>query len=109
MKRVRRTDDFKLAVVKEVLAGEEVVAVARKNSISQVLLYRWIKEYKTSGTFGNRTKLNREPVKLDDAVKEIQHLTKKLEEKDLEIAILRDMLKKRIYHQREGNDCFKVD
>jgi hypothetical protein len=40
-------------------------------------------------------KYKREAEKLDDAVKEIRHLNKKLEEKELEIAILRDMLKKK--------------
>jgi putative transposase len=31
------------------LSGESVVTVARKRSISQLLLYRWIKEYKAPG------------------------------------------------------------
>lgn len=100
IKRTRHTDDFKLTVVKEVLAGEKVMVVARKNSISHILLYRWINEYKTNGKFGKSTKYKKEPVNLIDAVKEIQHLSKKLEEQDLEIAILRDMLKKRICYQR---------
>lgn len=95
MKRSRYSDEFKLNNVNEVLAGESVIAVARKNSISQVLLYRWIKEYKTAGKFGNKTKHKRKPENLGDAVKEIQHLNKKIDEKDLEISILRDMLKKK--------------
>lgn len=50
-----------------------------------------------------------EPEDYNAAIKEIKHLNKILDEKDLEIAILRDMLKKRLYNRRKSNDYSEVD
>lgn len=94
MKRNRYTEQEKLQMVNQVMAGEKSSVVGRSQGVHPNLLMRWVKEYREHQRFGNRTKMKREPEKLIDALVEIRHLTQKLQDKELEISVLRDLLKK---------------
>ena len=93
--------DFKEQVVKEAQEVGNVSLVARKHGISQKSLNNWVQALK--GASSKRSVRNLEqvrkdvqatPVQLQDALKQNDKLKSLLGERELEIALLRDLLKK---------------
>ncbi len=92
-KNKRYSEEFKRQIIKE---GEEVgnaSLVARKHDVVPGTVTRWVRESKM-------VKITNNPLNIDYSTsfsldKENEQLKKLLGEKDLEIAILKDLLKKR--------------
>jgi transposase-like protein len=99
MNRIKHSKEFKLQVIKEAQETGKITLVARRYELNPNMVGRWIREYK-DGKFGD--------VDVDVAVqpdlhskelsKENEKLKMLLGEKDLEIAILRDLIKKKNPH-----------
>lgn len=89
-----------MQIVKEAMETGNNSIVARKHDIASSLVNRWVKNYKKYGTFYPRkgqleTKGNLCSLKEHKTVaQENERLKRLLGEKDLEIAILRDLVKK---------------
>jgi len=92
--------EIKMQIVKEAMETGNASIVARKHDISASLVNRWVRNYKKHGTFtgskqqtaSNRTSCSIKEYKI--VISENEKLKKLLGEKDLEIEILRDLLKK---------------
>jgi transposase-like protein len=97
MKRIKHSKDFKLQVIKEAQETGKITLVARRYELNPNMVSRWIREYK-DGKFGDVDV----PVLPDLDSKELSKENEKLKillgEKDLEIAILRDLIKKKNPH-----------
>lgn len=99
MKGKAYSEDFKEQVLREVEDTGNVALVARNNNIPSTTINTWSKRRKGSSMSSssrgpksssfNSTNYNKEIEKENDTLKKI------LGEKDLEIAILKDLLKKR--------------
>jgi len=90
---------MKMQIVKETLETGNASIVARRHDIAPSLVARWVRCYKRYGTFypqkgAPRTNDAGTPHDYKMIVQENEQLKKLLGEKDLEIAILRDLLKK---------------
>lgn len=97
MPKKQLTEEFRVKVVKEALETGEQGIVARRHDIHPVTLSRWINNYKKYGktTVSKQTsKTTNKDVKSQILEKENEQLKKLLGEKELEIQILRDLLKK---------------
>lgn len=104
MTRTRYPSEFKLRVVREAIEVGNASEVARRYEIHPTVVGRWIKAYRRDGDSafdpanrrGKRTRSA--DMKAEARVREMERendqLKKLLGEKDLEIAILRDLLKK---------------
>lgn len=100
MKRKRYPKEFKEQLIQEAKEIGSVPQVARRHEISAKTLYRWIKDsthkaYKE--TPDNAKKITTyvpSPQEFRDLENENESLKKILGEKDLEISILRDLVKK---------------
>lgn len=100
MKRNIYSQELKEQVLKEIKETGNVAVVARKHSIARTTVDSWVKQAKAgkplteSKPIANTT-LNKA---YDNEIKEVKNendqLKKLLGEKDLEIAILKDLLKK---------------
>jgi transposase-like protein len=97
------TDEFKEQVLRDVEETDNIALVARKHNISSTTINTWIKRstsVKSSSTRApksssfNSGNTNKELEKENDTLKKL------LGEKDLEIAILKDLLKKRAVYKR---------
>ena len=98
MKGKAYSEDFKEQVLREVEDTGNVALVARNNNIPSTTINTWIKRRKGSSMSSssrgpksssfNSSNYNKEIEKENDTLKKI------LGEKDLEIAILKDLLKK---------------
>ncbi|EGL81411.1 transposase IS3/IS911 family protein [Caldalkalibacillus thermarum TA2.A1] len=97
MKRQRHSVEFKIQVVKEALEAGNKAAVARRYDIHPNLVHRWTKEYQ-DGKFGDVDITAIPTLDAKALSQENEQLKKLLGEKDLEIAILRDLLKKKNPH-----------
>lgn len=95
MARTRYSNEQKMRVVREALETGNTAAVARRHGIHTNAVYNWVKQYRESGEeaflprkrsqdLSNQHALERENAKLKTL----------LGEKELEIAILRDLVKK---------------
>lgn len=96
MKRKRYSQEFKDQVVKECLEVGNAAIVARKHDLSSNMVSRWVREHKNAtnpvaGSVYSNGAYNQSPKALES---ENEKLKKLLGEKDLEIAILRDLVKK---------------
>lgn len=93
MKRKRYSQEFKNQVAKECLEVGNAAIVARKHELSANMVNRWVREYQNQGHTGTLPKApcNQSPKSLET---ENEKLKKLLGEKDLEIAILKDLVKK---------------
>ncbi|PEI84687.1 transposase [Bacillus pseudomycoides] len=115
MKRRKFTIEFKKKIAQEAIEVGSQVQVARKNELSQKTVSRWVKEYREglltedSKNQPKKRKQTRKPEVSDteavDILEENQYLEKEndklknlIGEKELEIAILRDLLKKKNPH-----------
>ncbi|MGE5481310.1 MAG: transposase [Bacteroidota bacterium] len=97
MTRTRYEPDFKLRVVREALETRNASVVARRHNLAPNLVARWVRQYSAQGEAAFSAKRRRsqlETPELRDVQRENEQLKKLLGEKDLEIAILRDLLKK---------------
>ena len=94
MKRKRYSDEEKAVLIKKLLSGESISSVSQETGVNSVLLSRWRKEYRENGRFSHRQTRNSDAVvTFKKAQTEIKHLRKQLENKTLEIMVLRDMLR----------------
>lgn len=96
MKRKRYTQEFKDQVVKESLEVGNAAIVARKHDLSPHMVNRWVREHKNpnrivAGSDSANGSYNQSTKTLES---ENEKLKKLLGEKDLEIAILKDLVKK---------------
>ncbi|MFY9119046.1 MAG: transposase [Syntrophomonadaceae bacterium] len=97
MQRKRYSQEFKDQIVKESLEVGNAAIVARKNDLSANMVSRWVREQKNQNSIG----IGAIPVRIgshNQSTKalesENEKLKKLLGEKDLEIAILKDLVKK---------------
>jgi transposase-like protein len=105
VERRKFTLEFKRQVVEQAIAAGNNSVVARKYDIRPNIVSRWVRQYKAgqpmqgSSPKGNATHVTQqEHARLVAENRELDkqntHLKQLLGEKDLEIAILRDLLKK---------------
>ena len=92
-KNKRYSEEFKRQIIKEVEEVGNASLVARKHDVVPGTVTRWVRESKMVNITNN-------PLNIDYSTnfsldKENEQLKKLLGEKDLEIAILKDLLKKR--------------
>jgi transposase len=97
MQRKRYSQEFKDQIVKESLEVGNAAIVARKNDLSANMVSRWVREHKNQnhvgiGAFPVRNVSYSQNAKALES--ENEKLKKLLGEKDLEIAILKDLVKK---------------
>lgn len=98
--RKRYTQEFKQAVVKEAVEVGNAAQVARRHEITTNMIYRWMKQSKHQEfkqTRPNAKKVAQFTPSVDEyrAIEEENDKLKRiLGEKDLEIEILRDLVKK---------------
>ncbi len=104
MQRKKYTTEFKQQVIKEAMETGNSAVVARRYDLSTNMVARWVREYKQGK---HRAKVNpNEPTasfaqlskENNELLQENNKLKKLLGEKDLEISILRDLLKKKNPH-----------
>ena len=102
--RRRHSTETKLRIVKEVLETGNGSIVARRHGLSASMVNRWVRQYQQYGeaAFKGASKSNGQVVGNDKDYRKLEeeneHLKKILGEKDLEVAILRDLLKKQNPH-----------
>jgi transposase len=97
MTRKKYSLDFKMQVVKEIKETGSVVAVARRYDLSANMLSRWVREM-DQGKYGAIDYTTIPQIDPKEMAKENDQLKRLLGEKDLEIAILRDLIKKKNPH-----------
>jgi transposase len=97
MKRRKHSKEFKLQVVKEALEVGNKALVARRYELSPNLVQRWVKAYE-DGQLGQEMVTHSSSAEVKKLEEENEQLKKLLGEKDLEIAILRDLIKKKNPH-----------
>lgn len=97
MKRIKHSNDFKLQVIKEAQETGKITLVARRYELNPNMVSRWIREYK-DGKFGGVDVAVLPDLDSKELSKENEKLKILLGEKDLEIAILRDLIKKKNPH-----------
>ncbi|MED3648672.1 transposase [Halalkalibacterium halodurans] len=97
MKRTKHSQEFKLQVIKEVLETGKQSIVARRYELNPNMVSRWVREYK-DGKYGETKTEDVDPLEAKQLSQENDQLKKLLGEKDLEIAILRDLIKKKNPH-----------
>ncbi|URZ00585.1 transposase [Clostridium felsineum] len=95
------TKELKEEILREVQEVGNVSLVSRKHGVSKSTIFTWIKESKNKNEIklkpgrkalvGGKKELESE---ITEVTKENDHLKKLLGEKDLEIAILKDLIKK---------------
>lgn len=98
--RRKYSKEFKLRVVQEAIEAEDITAVARRYEIDRSILSRWKSSYLKDGeavlsSKRGRSKAGKQSLQVNrEMEKENDRLKKLLGEKDLEIAILKDLVKK---------------
>jgi len=97
VKRTKHSKDFKLQVVKEATETGNNSLVARRYELNPNMVSRWIREYK-DGKYGEVDVTVLPDLDSKELSKENEKLKIILGEKDLEIAILRDLIKKKNPH-----------
>ena len=111
MERRKFTSEFKRQVVEQAIAASNNTIIARKYDIRPNLVSKWVRQYKAGQSIqgsrpkGNATHITQQEhaqlvVENHELDKQNVHLKQLLGEKDLEIAILRDLLKKTNPHLR---------
>lgn len=94
MTRTKHSKEFKIQVIKEVLETGKTSIVARRYELNANMVSRWVREYK-DGKFGDVDIAAVPHLDSKQLSNENEQLKKLLGEKDLEIAILRDLIKKK--------------
>jgi transposase len=98
MKRTRHPKEFKIQVANESIETGNSALVARRYELSPNMVNRWVKEYKEGKFDQGGVEVVSTPLETKKLSQENDHLKKLLGEKDLEIAILRDLIKKKNPH-----------
>jgi len=93
MKR-RWTLEEKLAILKEAESGN-VVEVCRKHNVSTGSFYNWKKKFETKGEEGLKVKYDTSSREMKEAEEKIRILRKLLTDKEIELEIQRELLKKK--------------
>lgn len=96
MKRNTYTDEFKKQIVKECRQIGNVALVARRHEVSKNTVYSWLKKAKENGSVKALPKDKKKQFKevknrVNKLGEENDQLKKLLAEKELELAILRDL------------------
>lgn len=91
------TEEERTKFVKEALEYGSVVMVAKKYSLHQSLLSRWISNYRRYGQT-LEPKEPKEKTIIPNYKKEYKKIMKKNRELELQVAILEDLLKKKTQH-----------
>ncbi|MFD0957769.1 transposase, partial [Virgibacillus alimentarius] len=89
--------EFKIQVIKEALETGKPSVVARRYDLNANMVSRWIREYR-DGKYGDTNAMTVPDLDSKQLSNENDQLKKLLGEKDLEIAILRDLVKKQNPH-----------
>lgn len=97
MRRSKHSTEFKLQVIKEAQETRKISIVARRYELNPNMVSRWIREHK-EGKFGDVDMQTIPDFDPKEMSKENEKLKVLLGEKDLEIAILRDLIKKKNPH-----------
>src|SRR5690554_5856275 len=98
MKRTKHSNEFKIQVANESIETGNAALVARRYELSPNMVYCWVREY-NEGKFGDHISTDSvTPLETKQLSQENDQLKKLLGEKDLEIAILRDLIKKKNPH-----------
>jgi transposase len=97
MQRQRYSNEFKVQVIKEAQEVGNKSAVARRYEITSNMLHRWENQYQ-NGHFDNVDTDATSTRQVGELTKENDRLKQLLGDKDLEIAILRDLVKKKNPH-----------
>lgn len=97
MKRNKHSNEFKLQLIKEAIETGNKAAVARRYEIATNMLHRWTKEYE-AGRLGADPLDTVGTLESKVLAQENDQLKKLLGEQALEIAILRDLIKKKNPH-----------
>ena len=96
MTRNQYSDEFKEQIVKECRQVDNVALVARRHEISKSTVYSWVKKARKTGSVKSLPKDQKKKMKetskrLEKVSSENDQLKKLLAEKELELAILRDL------------------
>ena len=96
-------DELRIQVVEEAMDRGNIALTARKHGLSPYSLYKWMKEYReevemTMSKKKNMGQLGSVPQTAEGWKEKYDHAAKLLGEKELEIAILRDLVKKNHPH-----------
>lgn len=83
MKQTKYSDEEKLKIIAEARSSGNIAATAKRYSISDVCIHGWIKKFSKS-----------KPEK--DLQSELKKLKQQLADRDLEISILKDLVKKTV-------------
>ncbi len=101
MQRKKYSQEFKEQIIKEVLETGNASLVGRKHGVSKSLVSKWVRDKKTSPEKSLQEAIIRkypscseEPDDFNDALKQNEQLKRLLGERELGIAVLRDLLKK---------------
>lgn len=98
MKRTIHPKEFKIQVSKEAIDTGNAALVARRYEINPNMVNRWVKEYKEGKYDEMIPGVESTPLETKKLAQENEQLKKLLGDKDLEIAILRDLIKKKSPH-----------
>src|SRR5699024_1729970 len=93
MTRTKHSKEFKIQVVKEAMETGKTSVVARRYDLNANMVTRWIREYK-DGKYCDGEMAAVPDIDSKQLANENGQLKQLLGEKDLEIAILRDLVKK---------------
>ncbi|MED4400054.1 transposase [Metabacillus fastidiosus] len=96
MQRRKHSEEFKKQLVQEAMETGNKALVARRHQLSPNLIHKWMKAFQEDNDFSIEEAVSSSEVK--QLEEENDRLKKLLGEKDLEIAILRDVLKKKNPH-----------
>jgi len=96
MKKRRYSSEFKEQIVKECREIGNTALVARRHNIAKGTIYSWVRRARKNGSFKSlpkdKTKRIKETTKrLNKLSNENDQLKKILAEKELELAVLRDL------------------
>ena len=97
MPRTKHSKEFKLQVIKEASETGNKTLVARRYNLNANMVSRWCTEYK-NGQYGDVDVANLSDLNPKEISKENEKLKILLGEKDLEMAMLRDLIKKKSPH-----------
>lgn len=95
-------DELRIEVVEEALDRGNVALTARKHGLSPYSLYKWVKQYRDEVEITMSKKKELENLSPPQTVEgwqaKYEQAAKLLGEKELEIAVLRDLVKKKHPH-----------
>ena len=94
MKRRKWTVSEKLSIIK-LADAEGVVETCRKHSVSSGTYYSWKKKFETKGIDGLKNSYSRDSKELKTAQEEIRILRKLLTDREIELELQKELLKKK--------------